>query len=356
MSLRLITFLVLASMTSLGGCSKYMSKLDKVLPDERQAYKKSESLPDLEVPPDLTTDAIDDSLAVPDIDASGAASFSEYEDRVQRQRDARFFSSVTDDASGISDVAGELYFVVDSGLNNTWTTLSNYWTDRGYSLGLQDQELGVMETNWQTAGALRERYKLFIEPAQTAGATAIYLSRSVEENDRGAWVTGPRDLPAEHATAVEIQTALGGAPVAPTRNTASNTASTSTTTATPVVVEDPLKAEIVGAGGKKMYLAVNRDVDTVWPNVGVLLGGYTDVQITSEDRSNGTYSITFSPESAQKKGLIKKLAFWKDADIEMQVQLSGVGENTEIVILDDDGDWDTSDYSDELLQRLRSGL
>lgn len=356
MSFRIITLLLLSTL-ALGGCSKYMSKLDKVLPDQRESYKKSASLPDLEVPPDLTTDAIDDSLVVPEIDASGTASFSEYEDRVQRQKDARFYGTTSSDPSGISDVAGEQYFVVNTGMDETWQTITQTWQELGYSLDLNDQELGVMETSWKTDSAkgLRDRFKMFIEPAQSSGATAIYLSHSGEEKQGGSWYDRGRDVSVEYAMAEYIQSELGGAPVA---------TSTSTTVSTPTATESAapasnapteLIAEIVSAGGGKMYLAVNRSIETLWTTVGSILSGYDDITLDGEDRSNGTYSFEFKPESG-KKGMFSRLAFWKDGALDQQLQLTAIGDKTEIVVLDEDGEWDTSDVSDEILQRLRSGL
>ena len=56
---------------ALAGCSRLTSKLDAVIPDNRTEYRKSRTLPDLEVPPDLTTDAIRDRMAIPEGGAGG---------------------------------------------------------------------------------------------------------------------------------------------------------------------------------------------------------------------------------------------------------------------------------------------
>ena len=48
----------------MGACG-YMPNLGKVLPDKKSEYKKSESMPDLEVPPDLTSNALNESMAIP---------------------------------------------------------------------------------------------------------------------------------------------------------------------------------------------------------------------------------------------------------------------------------------------------
>ena len=68
------------------GCSRIIPKLDEVVPDNRKAYQKAETLPDLEVPPDLSTDAIRDRMAIPD--GGDSARYSTYQERradVQRE-------------------------------------------------------------------------------------------------------------------------------------------------------------------------------------------------------------------------------------------------------------------------------
>src|SRR3990172_7039649 len=68
--MRLCCVIILISI--LAGCS-YIPKLDEVLPDKRTEYKKSESLPGLEVPPDLTTARGEGAMGIP-----GEAPLSEY--------------------------------------------------------------------------------------------------------------------------------------------------------------------------------------------------------------------------------------------------------------------------------------
>ena len=71
------------ALTYFAGCSRFVPKLDEVVPDKRTAYRKSETLPDLEVPPDLTTDAIQDRMAIPE---GGTASYSTYQQRRSQQQ------------------------------------------------------------------------------------------------------------------------------------------------------------------------------------------------------------------------------------------------------------------------------
>ena len=66
------------------GCS-WFPTFDDVMPDRNKEYQKSASLPDLEIPPDLSSDAISDTLSVPEVDAKGTASYSTYQERIARR-------------------------------------------------------------------------------------------------------------------------------------------------------------------------------------------------------------------------------------------------------------------------------
>jgi len=53
----------------------------------------------------------------------------------------------------------------------------------------------------------------------------------------------------------------------------------------------------------------------------------------------------------------KKLKFWGRAGgAELQVSLTGVGEKTEVVVLNKDGRWETGDEAGELLSMLHNAL
>jgi hypothetical protein len=73
----------LLSVVMLGGCSKLIPKFDEVLPDKRTQYKKSKTLPDLEIPPDLSVDAIQDIMAIPTIGEGYSACYSPTKNALQ---------------------------------------------------------------------------------------------------------------------------------------------------------------------------------------------------------------------------------------------------------------------------------
>jgi outer membrane protein assembly factor BamC len=62
--------------TTLSGCGGF-SNLDAVVPDNTQKYRKAQTMPPLDVPPDLSTSRINDDIAGTQQDAT--ATYSEFE-------------------------------------------------------------------------------------------------------------------------------------------------------------------------------------------------------------------------------------------------------------------------------------
>ena len=342
--------LLIVSSLALGGCGKYMPDLDKVLPDQRKEYKKSKSLPDLEVPPDLTTETIDDSLAVPEVSADGSATFSTYQERVVRQKENRLYSGATDSAS-VTEASGEQLITVPRSSADTWLTLQDFWNQNGYSLDLNDSELGIMETNWKTDDNARNKFKIFVEPTSESNRTAIYLSHQSESLAQGVWSENVRNISLERKVAARIKESFGLAASAPVPTT---------TAIEPVAAAPaapaPIRAEVVNAGDGKRYLAVKASSDTTWAKVSEFLNNTSDIKVESENPSDGTFEIVYLPQEGKKKGLVSKLAFWKSDDYKFQVSVKSLGTSTEVVVLDEDGDWKSSDQADQILNRIKSSL
>jgi len=93
----------LLTLIFLGGCD-YIPALDEIVPDRRTDYQRSESLPDLEVPPDLTTEALEDPLVIPDEEAT---TLSEYERQKRGQSGTQAL-----DVTGAAGYPGELWLTL----------------------------------------------------------------------------------------------------------------------------------------------------------------------------------------------------------------------------------------------------
>jgi outer membrane protein assembly factor BamC len=195
---------VLLSGFMLGGCG-----MDKVLPDKQQEYKKSRSLPDLEVPPDLSSESINDTMAVPEVDAKGTATFSTYQQRIAVR--GKTGAGDPGGAAGGSRVSSEKVLIVNSSLAELWPRLRSFWTERGYVVRSDDQEHGVLETDWyeNRVDLTRDMFKVTITPGKQEGTLALHLAHSGEEmkpqGERLIWQKRARDGALEERIATSLK-------------------------------------------------------------------------------------------------------------------------------------------------------
>ena len=188
---------VLAACVALAsGCSGTRDdEFGRVGTDRQPSYKSSTSAPPLEIPPDLTSSSIRDTLAIPGVGAtysqhasgeggagtrSGAVVLREVENaRIERSGDQR-------------------WLVISMTAEEAWPRLRDFWIDQGFAVETEEPDVGVMETDWAAvesplpAGALkkltnlineglhgvavRDRYRTRIERGAEAGTTEIYIS------------------------------------------------------------------------------------------------------------------------------------------------------------------------------------
>lgn len=346
------TGLILMTAVMLAGC-KYMPKLDEVLPDKRTEYKRSTSLPDLEVPPDLSTEGISDKMGVPDEDG---ATFSTYEERVAARKKARAEEGAAENA--VEALSGEKVLVVSGSSAEVWDKLRAFWAEKGLELDLDDAEYGVQETKWveDKDNLVRDKYKVFAEAGEKSGTTTLYISHEGEElrpeGEGLEWKkrsgTGGRDQ-----LVADLQAALGGTSAGKGSAAASSGADDYAGSAGSDAPR--AMAEMVNSGDGKYLLSYPGGFAEAWTRTGEALSA-AELKVTGSNKDKGTYTINVENPEGEKKGVLSRLAFWRSGSKEMQVSLTGVGEKTEIVVLDDDGEWDDSEQATQLLSEIRNQL
>ncbi len=357
---------LVAGVLVIAGCA-WFPTFDEVTLDKQKEYQKSQSLPDLEVPPDLTTDSIRDTLAVPDVDASGTARYSTYQERIaQRKKQREAGSAESPSAAKLGVLADETLLIIDAEPAVVWTELRPFLKDRGYALDVDDEDLGVLETGWveNRAKQERDRFKVFVEAGEESGTTVLYLSHVGEAltpiGDGLEWRERPRDAGLEERMAARLKKVLSGQSVEPTAEgrqpPPGPKPKLSSGPAAPS--GEPTRADLLNAGEGKAYLRVSNDFAKVWRNTGFALG-QIGAKVEDEDRSRGSYYLRFSDTEAPKpdKGFLSSLAFWRDDDDdEFEIHLTDVGNNTEVIVLDPDGNWDNSATAARILRLLRTEL
>ena len=146
--------LAITCLSLLSGCGVF-SGLDRVMPDRRTDYEKAESLPDLEIPPDLTTDAIQDRMAVPQSPAMPA--FSARADMSRPGAVSPGIAVSTEGAQLKNAGDGKLYLSLDEELESAWGRVSLALEQAQFEIDEADQDKGLFHVRYLTSDAPQEQ-------------------------------------------------------------------------------------------------------------------------------------------------------------------------------------------------------
>jgi outer membrane protein assembly factor BamC len=355
--------------------------LDHVRTDTKNKYEKAETLPDLEIPPGLSTEAIRDRMVIPE--GGESAKFSTYQDRraavdVEPEEEA---PKVT--LGGSKLLENEHVLSLPSDIFEKWSVMELFVESKGYGLELNDVELGIIETSWiEKSRIARNKFKIFAENDENSQGSLIYISIENQEllpsSEGVAWQRVTRSIDEEKAFVVELETRLLGsasqlpsisasagilnkAEQAETRSQAPNVDNVDATRSSSFSARSGsrnIASELVSVGSGKFYMALLSNYELAWEVVGDILVN-EGFKLKQADKTAGLYLIGIpkNHSSQSKKSLLKKAQFWKrDKVQEYQLSLTGVGQKTEVVILDSNGRWLTSGDADNLLNRLHEAV
>jgi len=328
------------------GCSSLPS-LDEVLPDKRKTYQKSRDLPALEVPPDLTVTEGEYAAAIPSDEE--ANTLSEF----QKQRAAGTRKSIGGAVLGGGQSEGEQWLALQGTTVDIWPQLHQFWKEKGYTLDLDDAELGVLETDWKEGEGDKHRFKIFTEPGES-NDTILFLSSEREELSEGVWLEAAPDVGFEKKIIRKISLHFYGTEFEDTGTSIADSGSSSSGSSAPKKIRP--KAEVLQVSEGKSYLAIPQEFTRAWRDTETILGraGYI---IQDKSQEKGTYNfLYFRPKGEEKKGFFKKLKFWGDDEDEgtpYQLSLTGVGEKTEIIVMDEDGEWEEGEDAGVILATLK---
>lgn len=370
------------------GCSgTHDDLLDPILPEGDAPYKSSKSAPPLEVPPDLSSSTLNDSMVVPSL-SQGVATYSAYASGTQTA--SAGINGVLPQSQGIQvqRAGSQRWLVVDLPPGVIWPKVRDFWLSQGFLVEMEDPSIGVMETDWAQkqvtfdGGAItnffnklssqlygvntRDKFRTRLERGTVPETTEVYVShRGAEEvstgkvsralDDTGSeevyvWQMRPSDPELEAEMLNRLVIALG----------------VQRETATKLVAqapERPARARLVSDGEGAKVLDVQDNFSRAWRRTGLALDrvGFT---VEDRDRSRGLFYVRYldtdRADAGAEKGFFSTLKFWGDdekaAASEYLVSLIGKQATTQIVILDVDGKRETSETADRILSLLHEQL
>jgi len=354
----------------LGGCSA----VDTVLPDRSAEYKKSDTIADLEVPPDLTQSSIDDMMVVPDISPSATATYSDYSG--ERSGSAARRQAVLPDQENlrIERDGDKRWLVVEGEADAVWEKTREFWLEGGFLIKREDPTVGVMETDWAEnradipdgpirsvigkvfdgaySAATRDRFRVRLERGAEANTTELFLThRGVEEVAKGestVWQPRPADPELEAEMLSRLMVYFGVEEQHARQMTGERAQPRSS------------RATLSKSEGGESMLTLHEGFARGWRITGVALDrvGFT---VEDRNRADGIYFVRYNDplKEENSKGLLSGLAFWRDdkpEDGRYQIRLNSEGDETQIVVHSEEGEPEHSDTATRILTLLEAQL
>ena len=294
-----------------------------VLEEDKINYRSVGKGTSLEVPPDLVQLSRDNRYSVP----GGAATASGFEAGKTDGPVTGTAPIVIGDVK-IERTGNQRWLVINRTPEKLWPQLRDFWTENGFLLTTDDQNIGILETDWAENRAKlpqdairsllgkvfdslystgeRDKFRTRVE-RNANGTTEIFVSHrgmiekySTSTKDTTIWT--PRDadpeLEAEFlrrmmvkmgVTEEQSKKVIASAPVQPT-------------------------SKIVSQNGQNL-IQIDEAFDRAWRRVGLALDR-TGFTVEDRDRANGTYFVRYVGNNPDKKepGFFGKL-FGNEAKI-----------------------------------------
>lgn len=366
---RLATPLLLALVAAfvLSGCSSFES-----LQGDKVDYKSAGKGTSLDVPPDLTQLSRDTRYVVP----GSSVTASGYQVGQTTQ-------SVPTAASAVGDVrieraGSQRWLVVNRPADKLWGPVRDFWQENGFLLALEQENLGIMETDYAenraklpqdfiraTLGKLldslystgeRDKFRTRLERTPTGG-TEIYIShrgmvemlsgtiKTPQKADGTVWQPRPADPELEAEFLRRLMVKLG---VSQEQSNALIASGTSRQTAR------------VASVNNMPVVQIDEGFERAWRRVGLALDR-TGFTVEDRDRAQGTYFVRYVEPTADKKepGFFSKLFSSSSSGVpplKYRIAVRSQGEATTVSVLNAQGNPEASANAQRIVQVIADDL
>lgn len=339
------------------------------LQEDKIDYKSAQRGSALDVPPDLTQLSRDSRYNVP----GSAVTASGYQ---TAQQPALATGGTAPSQVGdvrIERAGSQRWLVVDRAPNQVWGPLRDFWQESGFLLDLDQETLGIMETDWaenrakipqdfirSTLGRLfdslystgkRDKFRTRLERS-ASGGTEIYLSHrgmaEVYTNERDGqtvWQPRPADPELEAEFLRRIMVKLG----------------VSEAQAKAVAATAPAQQRArVATVNNQPVVQFNDNFDRAWRRVGLSLDR-TGFTVEDRNRTEGTYFVRYvePTQVTEKPGFFGRLfgASPKEATPQRyRVVVKSASDATTVSVLNAQGQPDASPSAQRIVQVLAADL
>jgi len=333
------TAIAMSMVTLFSGCG-LVAGLDEVVKDNSQKYQKAETLPPLDIPPDLSTTRINDEFA----NSDDGATYSDYAVSGDNPLTAKY-NVAPSTKPALTGEGGSRHLIVYGESAVLWQRMIDFWAENDIQIKRQDQTIGLMDTEADADGY---EYRTRVEAGDMPNTFEMYIgAASFDSNEQKneaklrqlADYMGTKHLGDRQQVAVQQQTSQ------------------------PVAVSS-INAVIIDEAGDHQALMVDRDFDSTWRNIGRIVDSkYFIVQ--DRERDHGVYFVQYlDPFLIAKQSdpsMLGKLAFWRDEmdtspEMFLYIKLATDADETKVIILDIDQVRTSSPSAKRLLRLIQEEL
>ena len=314
-------------------------------------YKGAGRSKPLEVPPDLTVSPVSEAYSIP-----GSTSYSTYSQGQENQEAAVEKVLATPEGVRLERAGAQRWLVVNAPAEKIWPVIREFWADQGFAVRSENAQLGVMETEWIDAEAIKKdetgnlgdkfdkwldklsgfadkkKFRTRLDHGNEPNTTEIYMThRSVSgapddgknkvvtqlgEIDTGYRLDAKkvveadaRDAELDNELLRRLMVKLGV-----------EEQKSKSIIASAVTLK---RAEVVKETDGSATLLLNDPFDRAWRRVGLALDRIGFV-IEDKDRSTGIFFVRYADVDIddtpkKKKGLLESLKFWGNDDEKKEV-------------------------------------
>src|SRR5690625_45170 len=288
----------------------------------------------LRLPPDLSAEGINDSMAIP---RSARAL------ELQRQT----LLAAPADSLQAHEAGGLRWLTVRASANQVWQWLHGYLQEHQLGVAREVPRMGLIETEPVLQGTAVPRgifapriteadqatiadvYQFRLEPSQEAGATDLYVVQRRAAAEGEQWSLKPSDPFLEAEMLRGFMVYLGMRQQEAQRQVAE-------------LDTQVLQAELSAVDGQAQLVVMNSFYEA-WRRVGMAIDrlGFT---LEDRNRAEGQYFIRYDPKADQakrEKGFFEALAFWRSDPDELAlyiIQLGQDGRRTRVTVTDEAGE------------------
>ncbi|WP_291090278.1 outer membrane protein assembly factor BamC [Hydrogenophaga sp.] len=340
-----------------------------MLQEDKIDYKSAQRGSTLDVPPDLTQLNRDSRYNVPGttVTASG------YQAALPAQATAATTAMAKVGDVRIERAGNQRWLVIDRPADKLWSPVRDFWQENGFLLDIDQETLGIMETDWaenraklpqdfirSTIGKVfenlystgeRDRFRTRLERTANGG-TEVYISHrgmvevySTKEKDQTVWQPRPADVELETEFLRRLMVKLG----------VTEAQSQAVTASAPVQTA----AKVVMVNNSPV-VQFEDNFDRAWRRVGLSLDR-TGFTVEDRDRTKGIYFVRYVEPvtNAKEPGFFGKLfgGSKKEAATERyQVVVRSADTATTVSVLGAQGQPDGSANAQRITQLLANDL